>query len=823
MLSVADVLALVRWWIVLEVAGFAALPLAAVLFERLEFHGYPLAKTLGVLLLGMGMWMLCMLHLTSFEAGTGALVLVLVAGAGIAALGVGRLRDKLQRLRQHFASALGYEILFLGLFLLGIWLRLHGATGGAILGTEKPMELAFLTGASSSPTFPPLDPWLSGFAINYYYLGYVIVAGLAKLSGVGVSVAFNLGGATVFALAGLTLAALACAMVGSAHLKGGRGPGRLETVLVAGVAIAFVLLVGNQMGALEEILGGPQAVALDGPEVFQALQQKLLGSPVISLPAPVVTSDGDFGTFAQIAPKPGSGFDWWWPSRAVWDETAEPEGSVVRGYDITEFPFFSFYLGDLHPHVLALPFALLALAMSLAVLCEGPTRKERLGRKEVWQLGLAGAVLGSLYAINSWDAPTYALLFVGALAISFRKEDGSGKPGFSWRPFLSATVIVALSAVLSILPFLTTFRTLLGPLPGLTGWEAWPGVRTLLSVFAPSPDHTTLYEFLAIFALFLVPILAFATVPESSANGWGDGDAAQRFRRVPFYLWALPIIALVLGVLIQFPLLALGVLAILFAYLAWAQSGSALRSFVLWSAAVGGFVIVAADLIYIRDPFEDRMNTVFKFYYQAWIIWGAMAAIAAWSLLRRMALRRLAVAAWVIPTAVLLLGALVYPVAALTQGVPWAAPGVTLDGLAFLKDQNPDEYSAELWIEAHVPSADAVLTAVGSSYQDETARVAAVTGRPTLLGWDGSHERLWRIGSADALAAISEREKDVATIYETTDLAVANQLLDHYGVRYVYVGPVERSLYPGPGLEKFTRGMFLLFQQGSVQIFGPQS
>ena len=170
MLPIADLLALVRWWLVLEVAGLAAFPLAAVLFERLGVHSYPLAKTLGVLLLGLGTWLLCMLHLTSFEAGAGALVLGILAGGGIAALGVAPLREALSYLRQRSASALRYEILFLGLFIVGIWLRLHGATGGAVLGTEKPMELALLTGVAGSPSFPPADPWLSGFAVNYYYL-----------------------------------------------------------------------------------------------------------------------------------------------------------------------------------------------------------------------------------------------------------------------------------------------------------------------------------------------------------------------------------------------------------------------------------------------------------------------------------------------------------------------------------------------------------------------------------------------------------------------------------------------------------------------------
>ena len=60
-------------------------------------------------------------------------------------------------------------------------------------GTEKPMELAFINAIMRSPTFPPSDPWLSGYAISYYYFGYVLVALLAKLTALPGAVAFNLG------------------------------------------------------------------------------------------------------------------------------------------------------------------------------------------------------------------------------------------------------------------------------------------------------------------------------------------------------------------------------------------------------------------------------------------------------------------------------------------------------------------------------------------------------------------------------------------------------------------------------------------------------
>ena len=55
------------------------------------------------------------------------------------------------------------------------------------------MEFAFLNAAAGSPGFPPLDPWLSGFAISYYYFGYVMTAPLARLAVVPTAIAFNLG------------------------------------------------------------------------------------------------------------------------------------------------------------------------------------------------------------------------------------------------------------------------------------------------------------------------------------------------------------------------------------------------------------------------------------------------------------------------------------------------------------------------------------------------------------------------------------------------------------------------------------------------------
>ena len=62
------------------------------------------------------------------------------------------------------------------------------------------MELMFINSILRSPTFPPHDSWLSGYAISYYYFGYVMTAMLAMLTGLTGSVAHNLMTALIFAL-----------------------------------------------------------------------------------------------------------------------------------------------------------------------------------------------------------------------------------------------------------------------------------------------------------------------------------------------------------------------------------------------------------------------------------------------------------------------------------------------------------------------------------------------------------------------------------------------------------------------------------------------
>ena len=97
---------------------------------------------------------------------------------------------------------------------------------------------------------------MSGQGINYYYLGYVLVAALAKLTAISSSIAFNLGLATIFAMAlrggaGVTANLLAAARDGARRLPRAR-------TLAMGLLGGYLLVFAGNMYAARDLLARGQ-------------------------------------------------------------------------------------------------------------------------------------------------------------------------------------------------------------------------------------------------------------------------------------------------------------------------------------------------------------------------------------------------------------------------------------------------------------------------------------------------------------------------------------------------------------------------------------
>jgi YYY domain-containing protein len=256
----AGMMHVLSWWLAVEVIGLAALPLAWRLFRNLPDRGYALAKPLGLLLTCYLFWLSGSLGLLANTRAAILLCILIVAG-GSALISLksgspsvddtgheGRPTSGglVQFLRDNVRLVVANEVLLAA--ALGVW-ALVRAYNPEISGTEKPMDFAFLNAILRSEYFPPLDPWLSGFAISYYYFGYMIVAMLTRLAGVPSEVAFNLAIALLFALTANGAFSLTYNLV--ARHREGEGGGTAVPMGFGALGAVFVAVMGNLEGALE--------------------------------------------------------------------------------------------------------------------------------------------------------------------------------------------------------------------------------------------------------------------------------------------------------------------------------------------------------------------------------------------------------------------------------------------------------------------------------------------------------------------------------------------------------------------------------------------
>ena len=794
----------------------AALPWVFRLFRFLPDRGVTLAKPVAVLVISYLVWVFGLARLLPNTALTIWIIAlcILVASMWLA----GRRWEELREfLRQRWAVLLVGELVFLLMFVA--WALVVSGSPG-ITHTEKPMDFMLMNAAHQARYFPAEDAWLSGHSISYYYFGHIIVATLSKMSGVVTSVGYNLGLATIPALAGAAAFGLLYNLV---RLAGG---GMRWALGVGAAAPAVILLAGNFAGALEFVRirgwGGPAFWEWAGIEGMEAQPAE----------------DGAF---------PGK-FWWWFRSTRIIN-TASPDGATLD-YTITEFPAFSFLLGDLHAHVLAIPFLLLAMAAALNV-CFSSDRLElgwlRRNPAQAISVALAG---GALAFINFWDFATFMALFAAALTLKGCRD----YPGSLLHSVIGAASVFLPVFLLAIVLFGPVYFSFSGQTDGILP----------LREVSTNPFHLFvvlglfILPCLALLARNLTGILIKALAPEP-----GTASARPDAADTPLAVVALVIAATPLGIWIAtaflFTIVSDGANAALddlgrrmtlalpgaivvglAAYVAAARArrnDGIAASFVLLLMALGFFLVMVADLFHIVDAFSGpwrRMNTVFKVYYQAWLLLGIAGTFAVYALWsspssspaptgdtarwRFTAALRLAQGGkWVggAVLALLLIGSFYYTLgAALERSGAHSAPyeGRTLDGLAYLEVEDPAEYAAIAWLRDEAPSGR-MVEAIGDDYS-RFSNVSASTGRPTLLGWVG-HELQWR-GSSEPFAG---RTEDVSAIYTSQDPVEVRRLLEKYEVRYVYLGKREREKYGVSSLDNFKDFLKTVFQQDDVVVY----
>src|SRR5690606_29509589 len=122
-------------------------------------------------------------------------------------------------------------------------------------------------------------------------------------------------------------------------------------------------------------------------------------------------------------------------------------GSRVIPETITEFPLFSFLLGDLHPHVLALPGTLLTIAVALCIWRGRSILAVEFFRRDPLLAVVLALLIGGLAFANTWDVLTFSLLL--GLAVVARNLRASR----TWRSFADAALFTAVPAAFALVLF----------------------------------------------------------------------------------------------------------------------------------------------------------------------------------------------------------------------------------------------------------------------------------------------------------------------------------------------------------------------------------
>ncbi len=796
------------WWALITLAGLAALPLCTRVLGALPDKGYTLARAAGLLLTGYVFWILGSLGFLRNTSGSIILSWLVVLVIGLAVYFRSREQfDWRAWWRENRTVVIVGELLFIVLFFGWAIIRAYQPE---LHSTEKPMDLMFISSIMRSPTFPPNDGWMSGYSISYYYFGYFIAAMLATVSGIANTIAFNLTISMVFALTGLTAFGVAYNLVRSRQIE--RLVSSAWTAVLTGiVAMVMVVLMGNLQTALIYV---PYATgsATDSYLKFWDVQRYDTALP-------------------EANPNYSNTIDWFFPSRILKDY--DLDGTEIAVQPIDEFPQFSFLLADNHPHVMGLPYVLLVLGLATNLVL----RKRRPALGEIVFYGLCA---GALVFLNTWDGPIYMLALVGADGVRrvINRQGRLAQSDFFSMAGLGAALL-ALTGVF-YLPFLISFRSQAsGFLPNIITPTYFPqfflmfGPFLLILVFFLINEirvgrlrmnwllavQTVITLFVGLLAVVLVLILVALRVPEVYDSVMQFGSRFGGLDQV------LPLIAQRRWVTLPTTLFLLAMLVIVVARIFprrqnFPEGAVELeeRQVVTYSPSTGLALVMVAlavgltlvpEFFYLRDNFGVRINTIFKFYYQAWVLFSIASAYAVYVMVFDSEMRPSIVVrvAFSIVTIVMVGSGLLYPILGnYTHSIvdTQRANGnlgspLTLDGGNTLVNGN-DYESIMCWRKQIGDQQTVVAEALGGAYDPNFGRVAGLTGVPLVLGWE-NHESQWRGSTYSAVAG--SRGTDIPNLYTDVRWETAQSIIEKYNIGYIFYGSSERIKYGVSGEEKF--------------------
>jgi len=520
-------------------------------------------------------------------------------------------------------------------------------------------------------------------------------------------------------------------------------------------------------------------------------------------------------------------FWWWWNSSRI--TNSYDAGGNGLDFTIQEFPYFSFLLGDLHPHLMSIPFVLTGLTVMTALFIATRYLSFRTLKNNIPATLLTALVVGASGFINFWDIGLLLLLSTCLLLAGW-----IGARSYGLGSFLRFSTPIGMIWIIGLVIFSPFY---FGTAESQVQWPPLAPVE-----FGSRPVHF-ISIWLILMTLFVPVVLLFAfkylrvltlkiknmnPVPYSEANLiWRPAWViALTLVILPWISWAVTHMlfnhnAQFADIIFRLPVTgSLGTVVVIMVAVTLTRSRRGADDgahYIMMMASVAIYLLFAAELFFVHDLFANRMNTVFKFYYQAWILLSVAGGYGAYVWLRQgpklTGLMQAMNKSALILVFILIASSIYFSVASSVTKTAASGLGPTLDSIRFLEQRNQDEKNVILEIGKIAGTKDILVESVGGSYTDH-GRVAGYSGVPGVLGWKG-HEVQWHGDDV----VFNDREQDVETIFTTTDREELSSLIDKYSLTMVVVGPRERSSYGNIDMSMFDTLGDRVIENGSYTIF----
>jgi len=836
------------WYLMVQILAFVALPLNFVIFKNLPDKGYGLSKISGLFLFAFINWIFVSLHVWNFYQFNLWLLLTALA-AGSAYYYYKNKNEITAYAKTNSRHILINETVLLAAYMFFIIIKLwtpdiHNVAGQGYNGGGEPMGMAYLSAIFNDVKFPPHDPWLSGFTLNYYYWGQLMLATLSKILGYMPRITYNLSLALLFALC-FTGAFSVCYNITKKYLF----------ALFGGFLLAMAGNYHTIVFFFESITGS------------SSIQQFM----------------GNFFRFEFI-----------------WNPTRIYSNSVI-----TELPFFSYLYADLHAHNIVIPVTVLFVGLAYNVLKTNNNTDYIINSfgsnipEQVITLLVLAITMGVMFPMNTWNFPTVGFFGVAVfIAIGYRMVVNMKKPknimqyagraGIIGVDFLIILISVAVVAYILYIPFYKNFQSPYKTVPNKNAPTEWVSLFVMFKYF--SVFFFVIFAYmLNIWIKSLEKIVKFSGVLK--LKSFDAGKVSKHFSKVldkilsdPEYAFKTIASVLALAIfaaLTVFVKATYGFLFLMILTLTWQVLRTKDREemFSLLSLIVGLLIITGAEIWYIAD---GRMNTVFKFYMVTWVFlsiglpyilymiineykkvfvqkkddsyisWlaGLGFLIAAFALFYAeyktgtqyfqtftiIVLVLGASALYILKNKAgkhIFLGALIfvllpsamYPIIGAVTKMSICSEGFKkgpqIDGMKFMENllQRPGsprdfdkyDYQAIDWINKNMPTIEPILEAPGQTLYSGVSRISIYTGMPSFVGWE--YQVSQQSGRSDE---ISRRDRISNLIYSLPSMDTCAPILQDEGLHLVYVGNIEKQLYPSIG--KFDDAGSVLYQNDGAKL-----